>query len=485
MSDSPKNPKDSSVQGKSAPDTVPEKAPDNTSEKPAQQPPKKQWAQQGDQKGDQQGKGKGQWKQQGEWAQQGGQKGQWAQGNQGGQNAQGGGQGGQKGKWQPATVVEVKPMASPASLHKRHLGLLISFVAVVLLPFVAAVFYLWTVALDQYGSTTGFTVRQEEASAASELLGGLSSLAGGGGSADGDILYEFIQSLEIVNAVDDALDLRSHYQTRWEADPVFALNPKATAEDLLDYWQRIVRISYDQGTGLIEVRVLSYSADMAQKIAQEIVSESQAMINALNDQARGDALRYAQADLDEAVTRLKTAREALTQFRSRTQIVDPEADLQGRMGVMNNLQQQLAEALIEHDLLLQTTSGNDPRLVQALRRIEVSRDRIRSERDTFTSNNTDTGAVGEDYPNLLAEFEALTVDREYAEETYRASLAALELARANAARQSRYLATYVRPTLAQSSEYPRRFVLVGLALLILTLVWSILALIYYSIRDRN
>jgi len=41
-----------------------------------------------------------------------------------------------------------------------------------------------------------------------------------------------------------------------------------------------------------------------------------------------------------------------------------------------NLQQQLAEALIDYDLLSEnTTNPNDPRLVQALRRIEVIRDR--------------------------------------------------------------------------------------------------------------
>ena len=246
-----------------------------------------------------------------------------------------------------------------------------------------------------------------------------------------------------------------------------------------------MRISYDQGAGLIELRVLAFDPAFAQAIAQEIVAESQSMINALSGAARADATRYAEADLAEALARLKTAREALTQFRSRTQIVDPEADLQGRMGVMNNLQQQLAEALIEHDLLLQTTSGNDPRLAQAKRRIEVIQDRIRIERETFVSENTDTGAVGEDYPKLIAEFEALTVDRQYAEESYRADLSALELARAKADRQSRYLATYVRPTLPETSEFPRRFVLSGLALLFLTLFWSILALIYYSIRDRS
>jgi capsular polysaccharide transport system permease protein len=385
----------------------------------------------------------------------------------------------------PAPVVEVQPIASPARMKRRHWGLILSFLVLVLAPLAAAVAYLWIEARDQYLSTTGFTVRSQESGGASELLGGLAQFAGGSVASDSDILYEFIQSQEMVEAVNAKVDLRAHYSQPWPQDWAFSLWPDASVEDLVWYWHRIVGISYDGGTGLIEVTAVAFDPATAQEITTAILSESQDRINVLNTQAREDALRYARDDLDQAIARLKEAREALTRFRTRTRIVDPEADIQGRMGVMNNLQQQLAEALIEYDLLRGTTNANDPRLTKAQQRIDVIRERIQIERATFTSDNTDTGAVGEDYPTLIAEYESLTVDREYAEQTYRAALTALEVARDDAARQSRYLATYITPTLAQDSEYPRRFVLAALAGLFLLLSWSILALVYYSIRDRS
>ncbi|MCA0858926.1 sugar transporter [Phaeobacter italicus] len=389
-----------------------------------------------------------------------------------------------------ARIAEVEqrpayPLARPASMKRRHWGLVASFVALVLVPLAAVIFYLWVVAEDQYASTAGFTVRSQESSGANDLLGGLAQFAGNSTASDSDILYEFIQSQEMVEAVDDAVDLQGHYSAVWPRDWAFGLWPEATVEDLTWYWQRIVGISFDSGSGLIEVQALAFDPDTAQAITQAVVRESQIRINALNEQARADAMRYAQADLDEALERLKAARLALTQFRTRTRIVDPEADIQGRMGVMNNLQQQLAEALIEYDLLRGTVGENDVRLKQAQQQIDVIRDRINIERQTFTSNNTDTGGVGEDYPSLIAEFERLTVDREYAEESYRAALTALEVARDDAARQSRYLATYINPTRASEAEYPRRSVLAALAGLFLLLAWSIMALIYYSIRDRS
>lgn len=373
-------------------------------------------------------------------------------------------------------------MAKPASMKRRHWGLIWVFMILVALPLLVVGLYLWLVAEDQYASTTGFTVRQEEGASASDLLGGLASLAGASSSPDGDVLYEYIRSQAVVRRIDDKLGLREYYSEYWTTDPAFALWPDATIEDLHWYWDRIVRVSYDQSTGLTELQVLAFDPEMARAIASEIVRESQDMVNDLNTAARTDAIRYAEDDLREAEERLKSARAALTRFRTRTQIVDLESDIQGRMGVMNMLQQQLAEELVAYDELKQTTQGDDPRLTQALRRIEVIRERIAEERSAFATN--EVLLTGEDYPTLISEFEGLMVEREFAEQTYRAALTAWDSAKGEAIRQSRYLAAYVEPTLAEEAEYPKRFIIFGLATLILVLGWGILTLIYYSLRDR-
>ncbi|WP_147457567.1 sugar transporter [Paracoccus alkanivorans] len=384
----------------------------------------------------------------------------------------------------PSPGRPVPPPARAARMRLRHWRLLASFVVMVAMPIAVLVIYLWSVALDQYSSVAGFTVRKEEGGNTSELIGGLAQIAGSSLSSDSDILYEFIHSQSLVRTIENEVGLIEHYSDYWDEDPVFALWRDPSIEDLEWYWRRIVRVSYDANSGLIEVRVLAFTPEKAQEIAQAIVRQSEDMINRLSEQAREDAMRYARNDLEEVVERLKRAREALTAFRSRTQIVDPEADLQGRMGVMNNLQQQLATALVDYDLLLETTHENDPRLAQGRRRIEVIRERIAQERKSFATRSAEDTPDGEDYPSLIAEYEGLVVDREFTEETYRASLAALDLARANAQRESRYLATYIQPTLAESSEYPRRFTIAGLCGLFLLLSWSVLALVYYSIRDR-
>ena len=95
------------------------------------------------------------------------------------------------------------------------------------------------------------------------------------------------------------------------------------------------------------------------------------------------------------------------------------------------------------------------------------------------------GPGGQEYATIIAEFESLSVDREFAETAYAAALSALDAARGEASRQSRYLAAYIQPTLAQKSEFPQRELLLALVALFAFLTWAILSLIYYALRDRR
>lgn len=403
------------------------------------------------------------------------------------QGKRGGGPGNKRRQIDPPTAGDndppIRPFARPARLRRRHRILVAAVLVGLLLPVLLTTVYLYGFANDQYASSVGFTIRQEETGSASELLGGLSAVMGTRSTANTDVLYEFIQSQEVVERIMQRVDLVAHYSSDWRRDPVFSIWPTATVEDVLWFWRRVVRISYDRNTGLIDVQVRARDAQTAQDIARAVVSESEAMINALNEAALRDTIAHAQRDLDEAVERLRQAREAQAEFRARTRIVDPQADIQGRMGVLNNLQQQLAEALIEHDLLLQVTNETDPRVRHAIRRIDVIRERIAQERVTFATE--DVTVIDTDYPRLLAQFESLAVDTQFAEQNYTAALTALDAARSNAMRQSLYLATYIRPTLAQRAEYPQRLLLVALTFCFLLLIWSVVALIYYSLRDRG
>ncbi len=351
----------------------------------------------------------------------------------------------------------------------------------VALPTGLAAWYLWTRAVDQYASFVGFSVRTEEASSAIELLGGISNLSGSS-SSDTDILYEFLQSQELVAAVDAQLDLRGIWsQADPDIDPIFAYDAPGTIEDLVEHWGRMVQIYYDSGTGLIDLRVLAFDPADAQQIGELIFEKSSEMINALSAIAREDSISYARDELEQAQVRLAEARVALAEWRNANQTVDPTADTQGQMGLVATLQAQLAEALIELDILRDTTRENDPRITQAERRVSVIEDRIAAERAVLGTSGAGDFAIAD----LVGQYERLLVDQEFAEQAYTAALASYDTSRNEARRQSRYLAAHVRPTLAERSQFPDRPMLLVLICLFAFLIWTVVVLLAYSLRDRR
>lgn len=353
----------------------------------------------------------------------------------------------------------------------------------VVVPVLVVALYLTVFAKPQFASEVGFVVRQEETGSASQMLGGLGQMLGTQSAGNSDLLFEFIQSQDIVERIDKDFDLVSHYSQTWPWDPVFSVWPSATIEELRNFWQRMVRITYDKSSGIILVEVRARSPEAAREIANKIVQQSELMINTLNANARRDSMSNADTDLEVALSQLRTAREALIAFQARTQIIDPLADMQGRMGVLGNFQQQLAQALVDLDLLIETSDRADPRVRQLERRITVIQDRIAEERQNFSAQNVTVENT--DYPTLLAQYEGLRVDLLFAEESYRSALTARTLARTNAERQQLYLATFITPTLAQKSEYPQQPLLISLTAFFALLFWSALALVYYSLRDRG
>ncbi|MCK4711509.1 MAG: hypothetical protein KAT26_01380, partial [Marinosulfonomonas sp.] len=300
-----------------------------------------------------------------------------------------------------------------------------------------------------------------------------------GTTSDAAILYEYIRSQKIVRSIDEQISLRTIF-AKAENDPVFALHSGASIEDLVLHWNSMLQITFQKGSGLLRVESFSFTPEDAQLINAAILAESQALVDSLSLSARKDAIRHAQADLIDARERLKDARRKLSQFRVTSRLIDPTIDVQSQSGITAALQQQLAEALIQRELLLGSTSNDDdPRLKRSEHLITAIRSRIEEERENLTST-IDSGLVA-----LMSDYEALIVDREFAEKTYLAAFAAFDSAKATAKRRSKYLAVHIEPTLADTALYPRKLMITFVVAALLLLVWAIFLMITYSFRDRR
>lgn len=380
----------------------------------------------------------------------------------------------------------VPPTVSQARIRFRHFLVLLSFLIVVVSPTAAAFWYLTERAVPQFASITAFSVRQEDHSSPTDVLGtafGLTNTS----TNDTDILYDFLTSQEVVSAIRKYRDFEEIWTgagSDWETgDPIFAMPRGGTIEEQTAYWNRMVSVSYDTSASILEVQVLAFDPDAAQMIAQDILNESTSIINKLSSIATQDVLRYAQEDLETAEAELRTARGELTNFRNQYQIASIDSDIALTTGPLNALTQQLVEAKIEKGLLGRDTNQRDPRLIQINARIEVIEQQIEEERSKLgAAAGDDEGSV---LSNRIAEFERLNVELKFAESSYENSLAAFYAARADANRQSVYLAAHKNPTLAERADYPKKWLILGLIAGLCFALWGIFALMALSLRDRR
>lgn len=368
----------------------------------------------------------------------------------------------------------------PPKLRLRHRLLMASFVAIVAVPSLIAALYLFLFAANQYHSRSAFSVRSENYSGALTALSAFTQI-GSTSAPESAVLYDYIRSQELMQLVDAKVDLRRMFNET-PRDFVFSLGSDATTEDMLAYWQSMVQVTLDQNTSILTLEVHAFRPEDAVAISQQVIENSAGLINTLSAIARDDTLAAAAEDLTEAQDRLRETSRQIRAFREENSIIDPSQDVVGQMGILGALQTQLASALVERETILpQISAEDDPRLSVVDRKIAAIRKQIAEERARVREPEGGDQALSA----VIGQYEGLRVEEEFARSAYTAAMAALEQARAEARRQSKYVAVHVNPTLAQDSLYPRRALLSGLVFLGLFAAWAVMALAYYNMRDRS
>lgn len=361
----------------------------------------------------------------------------------------------------------------------RRRNLWLSFILVVLLPAVTGSAYLFNIAIDQYHSTTAFSVRSDESISVSALQNAFTQGASPS-KIDAEIIQEFIRSQAIVERINARVDLQTIY-IRVGEDFVFELSPDAGIEDLVRYWNRMVSVTVAANSGLVELRVKAFSPQDAHILSGMILEESSDVVNALSVSAEDNYMEAAYTRRLETEETLRMARSNVQAFRSKNEIIDPENDYSIRTGVIAALQNELAKVLIEKTIIDGYSEGFTPRTTNIELKIEAIRTQIDiEESDIYRSEND-----GMTFSGIMQQFEALLVNQQIAEEAYRAALIQEETARSAARRQARFITVHIPPTLSQESQYPDRLLLCLVLLGCLFAAWCVAVLIFYNVEDRS
>ena len=386
----------------------------------------------------------------------------------------------------------VQRLQEDASRHisrKRSFWLPASLALTILVPTLLAAIYYCFIAADQYVSESRFAVRTNEGQAA-DVLGIVSGMPRATVVSDSYIVADFIASREMVQILEQRLPFREIYANP-AADFLTRLASEDTIEELVAYWNRRVDVFFDPAKNTITVRVAAFSPQDAQNVLTVIMEATESLVNDLSARARRDAVRFASAEVARAELRIREARDNMLAFRSENKQFDPAATAEAALSIVGQLEAEQS-TLNSQLAALSGYLGEDAPSIQMLRSriaaLQEESDRIQDQiaNGEIPDRNAPTpeAGAGEALVGVLAKYQELLLDQEFAEKAYTAALGSLERARAEADRAQSYLAIYVNPNVAEDATYPRRLLAIFVVALLSLVVWSISALGFLSIRDH-
>jgi capsular polysaccharide transport system permease protein len=376
--------------------------------------------------------------------------------------------------------------AAHARPARRGINLsLLSFLLMVVVPFLLAVAYYGFIATDQFVTEARFAVRtlviSEQKSDQNNNVNTVTRMPTATlSSQDQYVVMSFINSPEIIARLNTKVDVASFFEGQ-DVDPLSAMPKNPTTEEFFDYWRRQVITVLDAPSGIVTLEVRAFTPDKAQALAKLIIEESESLANELSVRARADYTARAQTEVDRSRQRYEASLEKLNAFQNQSKIFSPELQATENGQLLLAMMKQRLDFDARLESLEQANSASSPTYRQLKRQREALVGQIEDLRNKMAATETQD----QNLSSYLREFMALDTERTVAVALYQAARRNLDTAQAEALRKGVYVSTFVNPDRAQESRYPRRVVTPLLMLLGLVLIWGTGKLILASIDDHR
>jgi capsular polysaccharide transport system permease protein len=370
----------------------------------------------------------------------------------------------------------------PQSVGSRLARVPRLFVIVVVVPTLLASLYYLLIAAPLYVSEAQFIAYEKNQPQGSAGLGSVLASVGVSAGQEEISAYE-VQDYMLSRSAITNLSRTAGLLTivaRPEGDLLYRFPrpfQRPTIENLFAAYPRFVTVDYNLQTGISTLKVRAFRASDAHDLAEALLNQGEAWVSGLNDRALRDSQAQAQRQLDEAQASLVAAQAALTTYRNRERLIDPDKEAVSDLELLSRLEAQVAMVRAQRAALA-SSAPQSPELPILDRQISALSDQVEAERAR-------TAGEGDSLAPKVAEFERLSLDRDLAAKTLAAAVANLQDARLDARRQQMFLDRVVSPNLPDAPEEPHRLQMIFLIFLSSLIAYGILALLIAGLREHR
>lgn len=349
----------------------------------------------------------------------------------------------------------------------------------VLIPTALSIGYFGIFASNVYVSEAQFVVRSPDKPSTTGL--GLLLKSSGFANA-GDEIYAaqgYVLSRDALKGLNQHQDFAKAYGS--SAISIFdRYNPSGmdgTFEGLFKYYKKKIAVEHDTTSSIVTLTVRAYTARDAQRFNERLLEMAEATVNKLNIRGRQDLIRFAQTEVDESKKKAQDAAIALSSYRDRQGVVDPEKQATIQLQMISKLQDELISARTELRELRAVAPQNP--------QIEALETRVKGIAAEINDQTNQVAGGSDSLSSKGAEYQRLLFDDQFAEKQLASAMASLEDARNEARRKQAYVERIVEPNMPDKALEPRRLRGIFSTLILGLAAWGILSMLLAGMLEHK
>jgi len=276
------------------------------------------------------------------------------------------------------------------SILKRILGINRLFFLTVLFPTTLAVIYYGFLASDIYISEARFVLRSPQ----KQSLTGLGSILQGAGFSraqdDTFTVQDFIQSRDALKELNNKLNIGEIYSSPG-IDRITRFGGLDWSDKSFEalhryYLKRIITINHETASSITTLKIHSFSPEHASKINEYLLEMSERLVNKLNERGRQDMIRFASGEVAQSEKKAKAASLALSAYRNKKGVFDPEKQSALQLQQVSKLQDELIATKTQL-AQIRLVSKNNSQVAVLQNRVELLQSEITTETAKVVGGN--------------------------------------------------------------------------------------------------
>lgn len=336
--------------------------------------------------------------------------------------------------------------AMAARRKKRAIWLAARLFAFVALPTAVASYWFSNHATPIYASHSEFILQSQDRQTPAAGMPAMASALGG--NQDAIALQGYLKSKEAFLALDINHNLRAHL-TNEDLDLWHRISSDATDEDIYEAWRKLMKVSFDPTEGVTRMEIRSFDPELSRVLSEDLLFMAEERVDRMTVRLREDAVSSLMRAVDEQTKALGSARARLLEVQSRSNALSGAMEGELIQSQLASLEAELSNARLTYASITSNKSPYPARVDAAQQKIAMLEQEISKLRARISGSGE-----GQSVAATASEIAAAELDIETRLEVLRGTIANLEAARADAIKQSRYLAVSVKPLTSDDAVFP-------------------------------